>query len=121
MATHLIRDAEFGPYHINEMLYANELLASIRDDSLTVVDKGILSAEILCGLTTGGTNRHFIIPSKANTKWEVVSGTPDDTVIEMRVPPQARKKCPGLPETWRMRDYDDRPDCTQARTADLAT
>lgn len=62
-----------------------------------------MSAEILCGLTNAGTNRHFIIPAKANTKWEVVSGTPDDAVIEMRVSPQARKKCPGLPEQWRAR------------------
>jgi len=101
--THLIRDAKFGPYGINEMLYAKELLASIPDDSLTVLDKGFLSAEILCGLTKGGANRHFIIPAKANTKWELVSGTPDDAVIEMRVSPQARKKCPDLPETWRVR------------------
>ena len=50
-----------------------------------------------------GNNRHFIIPAKANTKWEVVGGTPDDAVIEMRVSPQARKKCPTLPETWRVR------------------
>lgn len=101
--THLIRDAKFGPYAINEMLYAKELLASVPDDSLTAFDKGFLSAEILCGLTQGGANRHFLIPAKANTKWEVVGGTPDDAVIEMRVSPQARKKCPDLPETWRAR------------------
>ena len=101
--THLIRDAKFGPYGINEMLYAKELLASIPDDSLTVFDKGFLSAEILCGLVNAGANRHFIIPAKANTKWALVSGTPDDGIIEMRVSPQARKKCPALPETWRAR------------------
>jgi len=99
----LSRDAKFGPYGVNEMLYAKELLASIPDDSLTAFDKGFLSAEILCGLTNGGTNRHFIIPAKANTKWEVIGGTPDDAIIEMRVSPQARKKCPDLPETWRVR------------------
>jgi hypothetical protein len=64
--THLIRDAQFGPYGISEMLYAKELLSSIPDDSLTAFDKGFLSAEILCGLTNAGTNRHFIIPVKAN-------------------------------------------------------
>jgi len=101
--THLILDARFGPYGTGEMSYAKELLASIPDDSLTVFDKGFLAAEILCGLTNGGSNRHFIIPAKANTKWEVVGGTPDDAVIEMRVSPQARTKCPDLPETWRVR------------------
>jgi len=33
----------------------------------------------------------------------MVSRTPDDGFIEMRVSPQARKKCPDLPETWRKR------------------
>jgi hypothetical protein len=101
--THLIRSAKFGPYGINEMLYAKDLLASIPNDSLTAFDKGFLSAEILCGLTSGGSNRHFIIPAKANTKWEAVDGTPDDAIVTMRVSPQARKKCPSLPEVWQAR------------------
>ena len=101
--THLIRDAAFGAYGVNEMLSAKELLPSIPDDSLTAFDKGFLSAEILCSLTSNGNNRHFIIPAKANTKWEVIEGTPTDSVIEMRVSPQARKKCPSLPEKWRAR------------------
>lgn len=101
--THLVRNAVFGPYGVNEMLYAKELLSSIPDDSLTAFDKGFLSAEILCSLTAAGSNRHFVIPAKANTKWEVIEGTPDDAVVAMRVSPQARKKCPTLPEVWKAR------------------
>jgi hypothetical protein len=101
--THLIRDATFGPYGINEMVYAKALLASIPDHSLTAFDKGFLSAEILCGLTGAGNNRHFVIPAKANTKWAVIEGTAHDAVVEMRVSPQARKKSPALPEVWRAR------------------
>lgn len=101
--THLIRNALFGPYDTNEMLYAKQLLESIPDDSLTVLDKGFLSAEILHGLTSAGSNRHFIIPAKANTKWEVIGGTPDDSIVAMRVSPQARKKCPDFPEMWQAR------------------
>jgi hypothetical protein len=101
--THLIRNAIFGPYGINEMLYAKDLLASIPDNSLTAFDKGFLSAEILCGLTGAGSNRHFIIPAKANTKWELIDGTPEDGVIQMQVSAQARKKCPGLPAIWQAR------------------
>ena len=103
LPTHLILDAAFGPYGVNEMVYAKQLLPSIPDNSLTAFDKGFLSAEILCGLTRTGSNRHFIIPAKANTKWEVIDGTPEDGTVEMRVSPQARKKCPDLPETWRAR------------------
>jgi hypothetical protein len=101
--THLILDAAFGPYGVNEMLYAKELLPAIPDDSLTAFDKGFLSAEILCGLTSQGNNRHFVIPAKGNSKWEIVEGSPEDALIRMRVSPQARLKCPELPEFWQAR------------------
>lgn len=101
--THLIRDAAFGPYDINEMRYAKGLLSSIPDDSLTAFDKGFLAAEILCRLTQNGTNRHFVIPAKANTKWEIVEGNASDALVRMRVSPQARAKCPELPEFWEAR------------------
>jgi hypothetical protein len=45
-------------------------------------------------------NRHFLIPAKANTCWEVVSGSADDSIVRMRVSPRARQKCLALPEFW---------------------
>ncbi len=101
--THLIRDTAFGPYGIHEMRYAKALLASIPDDSLTAFGKGFLSAEILCGLTSAGCNRHFVIPAKANSKWKIIEGIPEDAVVAMRVSPQAHKTCPSLPEVWHAR------------------
>jgi hypothetical protein len=100
--THLVGMA-FGCYDTNEMLYAKELVPRIPDDSLTVFDKGFLAAEILCTLTMHGHNRHFLIPAKSNTCWEVVEGSPEDAVVRMRTSPQARKKCPQLPEYWQAR------------------
>lgn len=101
--THLIRDAAFGPYGVNEMLYAKTLIERIPDDSITVFDKGFLSAEILCTLTAHGRARHFVIPAKSNTKWEVIGGEPHDALVRMRVSPQARTKCPTLPDFWEAR------------------
>lgn len=103
LPTHLIRDAAFGPYGTNEMLYAKGLLDNIPDDSLTIFDRGFLSAEILCGLSSGGNNRHFLIMAKSNTKWELVEGNEQDGIVRMRVSPQARKKSPALPEFWEAR------------------
>jgi hypothetical protein len=103
LPTHLIRNAVFGPYAINEMLYAKQLIETIPDASLTIFDRGFLSAEILCSLTTQGTQRHFIIPAKANTKWERLEGDINDAIVRMRVSPQARLKCPELPEFWEAR------------------
>jgi hypothetical protein len=103
VATHLIRCAAFGPYGTNEMQYAKELLPTIPDDSLTVLDKGFMSAEILCDLTSNGSNRHFIIPAKSNTTWTLLEPAGDDVLIEMKLAQQVRKKRPDLPPSWRAR------------------
>lgn len=98
--THLVADINFGAYGTNEMVYAQDLLPQIPDHSLTVFDKGFLAARILCGLTMNGHNRHFLIPAKSHTRWDVIDGTPDDATVRMRVSPQARKQSPELPEFW---------------------
>lgn len=103
LPTHLIVDAAFGQYDINEMSYAKALLPSVPDNSVTVFDKGFLAAEILLGLTCGGHNRHFLIPAKRNTKSTLIEGTAEDGIIQMRVSAQARKKAPTLPKFWQAR------------------
>lgn len=100
LPTHVVHSAAFGPYGTNEMLYAKQLIAEVPNESLTVFDRGFLSAEILCGLTRVGLERHFIIPAKSNTRWEVIDGDGDDCIVRMRVSPQARAKCAELPEFW---------------------
>jgi phage protein U len=103
VATQLIRDARFGPYTTGEISYAHELLASVPDDSLTIIDRGYLSAQLLCNLVGAGRNRHFLIPAKANTKWTVIEGPDHDALVEMKVSAQARKLDPTLSGTWRAR------------------
>ena len=101
--THLVADIAFGQYGQNEMLYAKTLIGRIADHSLTVFDRGFLCAEILLGLTQAGEQRHYLIPAKSNTKWDVLSGSADDCLVRMRVSPQARVKAPHLPEHWTAR------------------
>ena len=101
--THLVADIAFGQYGQNEMLYAKTLIEGIADHSLTVFDRGFLCAEILLRLTRQGEQRHYLIPAKSNTKWEVLSGTDEDCLVRMRVSPQARAKAPHLPEHWTAR------------------
>lgn len=101
--TQLICDARFGPYSTSELTYAHELLASVPDDSLTIVDRGYLSGQLLCNLVGAGRNRHFLIPSKSNTKWTTIEGPDHDALVEMKVSHHARKLDPSLPETWRAR------------------
>jgi hypothetical protein len=70
------------------MLYAKQLIDGVPNDSLTVFDRGFLSAEILCALTRSGSERHFVIPAKSNTRWEVIEGDEDgdDFTVRRRVP-----------------------------------
>jgi hypothetical protein len=103
LATHLVRDAVFGAYGKNEMLYAKSLLDQVPDHSLTVFDKGFLSASLLLQLQTKGTQRHWLIPAKANSVWERLDQTPGDYRVRMRVSPQARQAEPGLPASWEAR------------------
>lgn len=101
--TQLVRDARFGPYKTSEITFAHQLLQSVPDNSLTIVDRGFLSAQLLCNLIGAGHNRHFLIPSKSSTKWALLEGTEDDGLVEMVVSDAARKKDPTLPLTWRAR------------------
>jgi len=103
LATHLVRAAVFGEYGKNEMRYAHDLLQSIPDYSLTVFDKGFLSAELLLQVQHGGTARHWLIPAKSNSKWERLDPHPTDYRIRMQVSPQARERNPALPSYWEAR------------------
>ena len=103
MHSRLIVEVAFGAYNTNEMLYAEELIGRFPDWSVTVMDKGFFSAAILETLKSSGNQRHFIIPAKAKTKWEVLSGKPSDALVRMKVSRQAKKKHPGLPDFWDLR------------------
>src|SRR5471030_1277188 len=118
--TQLIRDARFGRYDIAEMTHAHRLLESVPDDSLTVVDRGFWSAQLLCNLASRGKNRHFLIPGKSNTKWTLVEGTDEDAVVEMAVSEQERKNDPSLPLKWRVRAVKT-PDDGSGKTRYLLT
>jgi hypothetical protein len=101
--TQIIRDARFGPYSTSEICSAHELLASVPDDSLTLIDRGFFSAQLLCNLVAAGRNRHFLIPAKSNTKWKRLDENEVDGLVEMAVSDAARKKDPTLPKTWQAR------------------
>lgn len=103
LSTHLVRDAVFGEYGKNEMRHAKDLLAAIPDHSLTVFDKGFLSAELLLQVQSAGTARHWLIPARSNSRWQRLGDDPSDYLVQMKVSPQARKANPLLPEFWQAR------------------
>lgn len=104
LRSHLIASVAFGPYATSEIAYATELWPSVPKDSLTIVDKGFVSAVILIPLARDGSNRHWMTRAKKNLRWQVVKRLgPKDTLVEMKVSGQARKQDPTLPRTWVVR------------------
>ncbi len=103
LCTQQVLAASFGPYTNNEMIYAKQLLKDIPDHSLTVLDRGFLAAELLHQLSHGGQHRHFLVPAKHNTSWDIVEGDEDDALVEMTVSANARKNDPTLPRKWQAR------------------
>ena len=76
----------------------------VPDDSLTILDKGFLSAGILLPLCRDGKNRHFLIRAKKNQKWRLLKRLGrNDCLVELDVSREARKKDPTLPKTWVVR------------------
>jgi hypothetical protein len=101
LRSHLIVDARLGPYRHSETSYAKQLIVSIPENSLTILDRLFVDASILIPLARGGNNRHWLLRAKANTKWRVLKNLgPGDELVEMSVSNQARKIDPMLPKYW---------------------
>lgn len=106
LRSHLLVGARFGPYAKHEVTYAAELWEKIPDDSLTIVDRGFLSAKLLFPLASEGRNRHWLIRAKSNQKLHSVRALGSgDALVEMTISPQARQQDDSIPEDgkWQMR------------------
>jgi len=101
LRSHLIAAAQFGPYRHSEINYAKELMGSIPDNSLTILDRLFMDASILVPLARDGKNRHWLIRAKTNTKWVAFKNLgPGDDLVEMRVSEHAKQIDPTLPKHW---------------------
>lgn len=102
--SHVLLGASFGPYAFDERVLAADLWPMIPDDSLTLVDRGYLQANVLVPLTQGGQNRHWLTRAKSNSVWRVLKRLGQgDSLIEMTVSSEARRKDPSLPLTFQAR------------------
>lgn len=101
LRSHLLVAADFGRYEgVHESEYAKPLVDSIPESSLTILDRGYLTAPFLLKLEER-TARHWLTRAKKNTKFKVVKRFKrGDELIEMTVSAQARRKDPSLPLTW---------------------
>jgi len=104
LRSHILAGAQFGPYRTDERVYAADLWHLIPDQSLTIVDRNFFAARTLIGLERGGTHRHWLTRSRANTVYKRVKRfAPGDELVELNVSSEARRKDTSLPMTWQMR------------------
>jgi hypothetical protein len=66
-----------------------------------LVDRNFLVAADLNRLCQDGTNRHFITRAKSTTRLRVIKHLGKyDTLVEIELSAQTRRKYPGLPQQW---------------------
>ncbi|GLP97352.1 IS4 family transposase [Paraferrimonas sedimenticola] len=103
-SNHLLSDAAFGPVTNSEISYAQQLVGSAPDDSLTLFDRGFMSAELLTSWAGAGRNSHWLIPIKEKARYEITESFSEyDHLIDMPVSPQAQRQAPYLGESWQAR------------------
>jgi hypothetical protein len=102
--THLLAGVAFGPYSSSEHEISESIWPQVPDNSLVIVDRNFLAANILVPLARDGTNRHWLTRSKTLTKWTVVKSLgKDDDLVEFEVCSKTRRGDPSLPRTYQAR------------------
>ncbi|WOE67259.1 IS4 family transposase [Aeromonas allosaccharophila] len=100
LTSHLLTQAVMESCAVNEMVLAEQLIERTPDHSLTLFDKGFYSLGLLHAWQTAGSERHWLLPLKKGTQYEVVRKLGrQDVLVHLNTSPQARKKWPQLPDT----------------------
>jgi hypothetical protein len=104
LRSHLLAAATFGPYGVDERVYASSLWETVPDRSLVLVDRLHLQASVLVPLMTTGTDRHWITRAKTNTSYSRIRRiATGDEIVEFQVRREARVKDPTLPRQFQAR------------------
>ena len=98
LTSHLLTQVVMDSCEVNEMVLAEQLMAKTPDNSLTLFDKGFYSLGLLHAWQHAGSCRHWLLPLKKGTKYEVITKLGrQDALVRLATTPQAKKKWPELP------------------------
>jgi hypothetical protein len=104
LRSHLLAAMRFGPYTQDERVYAQELWPLVPDNSLCIVDRNFLGADVLVPLSRDGENRHFLVRAKSNTTMRLVEKLgKGDELVELHASHEIRQKDTTLPGHYRVR------------------
>lgn len=98
-------DCSFSGCRTGESTLAKELLVSIPDHSLTILDRYFHNYSIWNAIRTSGENRQWLVRAREDLRiWKTIERFgPGDELAEIRVAATTRKEHPELPETLRIR------------------
>ena len=100
LRSRLIADASFGPFVTSEQALAHELVKSIPDNSLTVLDRGFVDFKLFDAIVNNGAERHVMVRLRANQNFEGLELLPDGTArVRIRPHRKTRRANPELPES----------------------
>lgn len=104
LRSHILAAATFGPYNTDERVYAKQLWSCVPDNSVLLIDRNHLQADVLIGLTSTGANRHWVSRATARSKYVVQKRLgAGDELVEFNVSRHSRTKDPTLPRTFMAR------------------
>ncbi|MEQ9924961.1 IS4 family transposase [Pectobacterium brasiliense] len=99
LSSHLLRASVMDSYDVNEMRLAARLAAQAPDNSVTLFDRGFWSIGLLNNWHNAGENRHWLLPLRKGTQYEVIRRLgKQDELIMLKTTVQARKQWAGLPD-----------------------
>ncbi|WP_409420519.1 IS4 family transposase [Pseudaeromonas sp. ZJS20] len=99
LTSHLLTQTVMDSCAVNEMVLAEQLIEKTPDNSLTLFDKGFYSLGLLHAWQSQGIARHWLIPLKKGTQYEVIRKLGrQDALVCLTSSPQAKKKWSELPE-----------------------
>lgn len=99
-------DCSFAGGRTSETTLAKDLLGSIPDSSLTILDRYFHNYEIWHRIHSQGENRHWLVRAREDLRgsWKTLERLgPGDELVEIAVRQSTRSKHPELPEVLRIR------------------
>jgi len=103
LRSHLMSAFRFDGFTVGETTLAQEIWREIPDNSLTVLDRGLLVTKELIHLENSG-NRHWLSRAKSRMRFTPIQKLgKDDELVAVEVDEKNRRENPGLPEGWVVR------------------
>jgi hypothetical protein len=108
LRSHLIAAASFGPYHVDERTYAEDLWESLPNQSLVIVDRGYSQASVMA-LADPIRGRHWLLRVRKDVIYDKIETLgKGDFLVDKPVSRYSQEKHKELPPTLRMRAIEYR-------------